>query len=166
MKPYFKRSPGLVIKIMIIRGRRFLLGIFLVLFFYFLILEYLEKWSVVDTVWFLATISTVGYGDQVPHDQLGRLLVIFLILISIFSIATLSTILFETVNALSKPQFWNDYALKDVKHHAIIVGNNSLSTIIADTLLEIGIVPVIVDTTLSSDITVKYLSVVGELRSA
>lgn len=167
MKPYFKRSPSLVIKIMLIRGRKFLLSIFLVLFFYFLILEYLEKWSVIDTMWFLiATISTVGYGDQVPHDQLGRLLVIILIIISILSIATLSTILFETVNTLSKPQFWNDYALKDVKHHVILVGGTSLSTIIADTFLEIGIVPVIVDYSLSSEITSKYLSVSGELRSA
>lgn len=167
MKPYFKRSPGLVLKILIIRGRKFLFSIFMVLFSYFLILEYLEKWSVVDTVWFLiATISTVGYGDQVPHDQLGRLLVIFLILISIIAIATLSTILFETVNTISKPQFWNDYALKEVKHHVILVGNSSLSTIIADTLLEIGIIPVIVDTSLSTDITSKYLSVSGELRSA
>ena len=166
-KPYFKRSPTLVLKIMIIKGRKVLIVIFLILFFYFLILEYLEKWSIVDTTWFLiATISTVGYGDKVPQDELGRILVIILIIISIISIATLSTILFETVNTLSKPQFWNDFALQEVKHHIIIVGDTNLSVIIADNFLEIGITPVIVDSSLPNEITANYLSVIGELRSA
>jgi Trk K+ transport system NAD-binding subunit len=152
---------------MLVRGKKFLLAVFSVLLFYFLMLEFLEGWSAIDTTWFLiATISTVGYGDKVPQDELGRLLVIILIIISIISIATLSTILFETINTITKPQFWNEYTLREVKHHVIIVGDNNLSAIIADTFIEIGITPVILDTTVSIDISTKYLSVTGELRSA
>ena len=166
-KPYFKRSPTLVLKILIIRGKKILLALAFILLFYFLLLEFLEKWSVIDTAWFLiATISTVGYGDKVPQDEFGRLLVIILIGFSIIAIATLSTLLFETISAISKPQFWNNYALQEVKFHVIIVGGTSLSPIIADSFLEMGITPVIVDTTLSNEITSKYLSVTGELRSA
>ncbi len=166
-KPYFKRSPALVLKILIIRGKKVLFVISFILLFYFLLLEFLEKWSVIDTAWFLiATISTVGYGDKVPQDEFGRLLVIILIAFSIIAIATLSTLLFETISTVSKPQFWNEYALQEVKFHVIVVGGTGLSTIIADNFIEMGIIPVIVDITLPNEITSKYLSVTGELRSA
>ncbi|MDQ6974411.1 MAG: ion channel, partial [Mariprofundaceae bacterium] len=45
------------------------------------------------TWWSLVTMSTVGYGDYVPHTVLGKLLAAFLILIGICMFAMVTAVI-------------------------------------------------------------------------
>lgn len=166
-KPYFSRSIVFVFSILFSRGKKPISGIIFLFFIYFITLQYLEGWNLIDTAWFLiVTISTVGYGDVTPEHEISRFLTILLIIVSIGSIAILSTLLFETVSMVSKPKFWNDHQIEEVKYHVIIVGDNALTPIICDIFLEIGIQPIIVANSISYYLENKYLSVVGDIRSA
>lgn len=43
-----------------------------------------EKWSFLDAYYFcIVTLATVGYGDLVPHTDIGKLFTTFYILIGI-----------------------------------------------------------------------------------
>lgn len=43
-----------------------------------------EKWNWLDSVYFtIVTLATVGYGDYVPHTNIGKIFTIFYILIGI-----------------------------------------------------------------------------------
>ncbi|HLC69141.1 MAG TPA: potassium channel family protein [Candidatus Bilamarchaeaceae archaeon] len=63
--------------------RNLLLAVASLLFMYLVsiyLFELYEGWSLLDSVYFVtATISTVGYGDVVPHSNEGKILTIVLI---------------------------------------------------------------------------------------
>ncbi len=65
-----------------------------------------EKFSWLDSIYFCTiTLTTIGYGDIVPHTDLGKIFTIFYVLIGIGIIATFANLLIK--NAVVRRQIKN-----------------------------------------------------------
>lgn len=65
-----------------------------------------EKLSWLDAIYFCTiTLTTIGYGDIVPHTDLGKVFTIFYVLVGIGIIATFANLLIK--NAVVRRQIKN-----------------------------------------------------------
>jgi len=102
-------------------------------FIFFIILIFVISWAMpqVDTnfknyfeslYWSIVTVSTVGYGDIVPHTTEGKILTLFLILagtiaVSLFTAVVTSNLIKKTIFSLKE---WEK--MDNLENHLIICG--------------------------------------------
>ncbi|KAI6647284.1 Potassium channel subfamily member 2 isoform X1 [Oopsacas minuta] len=121
-----------------------LLGLAAILFSFTCVVHYFERvgcpgdshvTTLFDSIWFIiVTITTVGYGDKSPSTPLGKLSVIFLILIILFFLPkTLASIL-ELIN--NSKQDYQSYHCRTPKRHVLLCVCKLDLTLIADFLNE------------------------------
>ncbi len=72
--------------------------------------------------WSIVTATTVGYGDVVPHSELGRSLAIIIIIGGVIAVALFTAIMTSQLVAIKifgKKGYEN---LEDLEHHLVICG--------------------------------------------
>ena len=104
------------------------LGLAALLFAFTCVVHYFERVictsdshvnTLFDSIWFIiVTITTVGYGDKSPGTPLGRLSVIFLILIILFFLPTTLTGILELIN--DSKQDYKFYHCHTPKRHVVL----------------------------------------------
>ena len=116
-------------------------SVFFVNLLLFIIVEHLD---ILNAFYFLiVTITTVGFGDIIPHSPITKLSVIVLIIIGILSIGYLSE--FVINNLLASKSIELPVEGLNVKKHVIITPFNNLGQKIARLSLERSFLPIIID---------------------
>lgn len=109
-----------------------------------IVIIYLEKVSTggntiksfMDAIWWsIVTVTTVGYGDVVPHSVEGRIFAIFLILVGMVLFSLLTGLI---ASFFIEEKLKGDKGLKQIKNlrHIIICGWNDTSEIILQSIAE------------------------------
>ena len=121
-----------------------LLGLAALLFSFTCVVHYFERIicngsshvnTLFDSIWFImVTITTVGYGDKAPGTPLGKLSVIFLILVILFFLPQSLTSILELIT--SSRQDYTFYHCHTPKRHVILCVCKLDLTLITDFLNE------------------------------
>eukprot|EP00986_Skeletonema_menzelii_P018424 scaffold26638_cov156-Skeletonema_menzelii.AAC.3 len=80
-----------------------------------LILRKVEKWSLVDLIYFWnCTATTMGYGDIAPQTQIGRLLAVVFIPLSVISLGEVIASCVAHINARAAAKAEKDFLRREI----------------------------------------------------
>ena len=111
--------------------------------------RFVENYSWLDSFYFLVvTISTVGFGDIKPENEITKIVLIFLIITGISTIALSSEAIINGIVSRSKINLHLNYDL-ELDNHIIIIGDNRVSEKIALLSRERGFEVIIISNDIS-----------------
>lgn len=101
----------------------------------------LEKWSFLDACWMtVVSLTTVGYGDIIPHSTGGRIFTIVLIIVGASAVAYALSLILSSIVEIQVNRILGRSDIKqkisELKNHIIVCGAGRVGTNVIDVLMK------------------------------